>query len=123
MWTAQIESIVKDDTNPRVVVVFTNGIHTRTETISLINLAEKGFRQQIQTMKDNFERTFTFIDSLTVDYDFTDAGLTAAEQAERDLAEKRFKLFSLKEDLSLGLISDADFATAQAEIIALTPGK
>jgi hypothetical protein len=76
MWTAQIQEIRKDPSRPLAIVLFTDGVkYKREEAIDLTNMSAANFRARVDSLRKGFEDAFTFIDSLTVDFDLTPTAL------------------------------------------------
>jgi hypothetical protein len=122
MWTAQLQEIRKDANRPLAIVLFTDGVkYKRIEPIDLTNLSATAFRARIESLRKGFEDSFTFIDSLTVDFDLTPPPVSTStptldEIAQSALMAKRVALNAALQDFTVKLI---DQATYDAQVAAI----
>lgn len=111
-WAATLYQINKDSERPTVVILFTDGVkYKRLETLQLDGHTSTSFRATVENMRTNFESSFSFIDSLTLDFQLKpdDKPVSSpAEAARSKYFKDLFVLQGMKQAIVNGLITEAD---------------
>lgn len=125
MWTSTIYAVNKDDQRPTAVILFTDNVkYKRLETIDLNGLDSNSFKSRVESMRKNFETSFSFIDGLTTDFSLTievPPELTKEELARQAYELARFSLLKSKQDLDLGLKSQEEYNLELSLTLQLKP--
>lgn len=112
MWIATLQQINKDSEKPTAVVLFTDNKYKRLETIDLTGMTAEGFRNRVESMRLNFESSFTFIDTLdpqTFVLTPTPVILTPEQQKQAQVNAAKMALAQASQDLALKLLTQAEY--------------